>query len=286
ARFRKSLDLRNVKIGGAVDIYGTAFDEDLKADALQVGSNFMVGGDEQNPATLHSLWLNKAKINGDLQVVGVPADGPLMAMAAQIVGSLWLGVPTDQARKEWEKLTGSLVGPATAKFNDVFLIGARADGNVWMNGSYRRIEAAGFHVTGGMSMQESKLLDEVDLHMARIGDNLDLRSAHVGAPIYLSGATIAGDLQLGGGKNSHVWDPQGSLHLRNAHIGNLMDARDGWPQQGQLHVQGFPFGHLGGISGNTGREMRSRGKEFWDGWARLDPDYSPLTYSQLATVFI
>jgi hypothetical protein len=64
-----------------------------------------------------------------------------------------------------------------------------------------------------------------------------------------------------------------------------MDAKDAWPQRGQLHAQGFPFMHLGGISGETGREMRSRGKEFWDEWARLDPDYSPLTYSQLATVF-
>ena len=75
------------------------------------------------------------------------------------------------------------------------------------------------------------------------------------------------------------------LNLRNAHIGNRMDAREAWPAQGQLHLEGFAFGHLGAIDGDTGPQMRDREAKWWDNWARRDPDYSPATYAQLAAAF-
>jgi hypothetical protein len=31
--------------------------------------------------------------------------------------------------------------------------------------------------------------------------------------------------------------------------------------------------------------MRARGMEWWDNWARLDPEYSPAPYTQLAAAF-
>jgi hypothetical protein len=68
-----------------------------------------------------------------------------------------------------------------------------------------------------------------------------------------------------------------------------MDAQDAWPEKyteptkGHLHLDGFTFNHLGGPHGETGREMRKRGMDWWDkNWARLDPDYSPAPYAQLA----
>jgi hypothetical protein len=290
ALFHKSVDLDDTKIGGGIDISGSIFDEDVQANRLQVGGNFSVSGNEKSPASLHALWVFNAKIRGDFSILGVTADGSIVAAETQIGGNLGIGSPTERLIKGAEQVTMAPYTGArsTAKFSNVVLIGAGVEGNVLMNGSYQKVEAAGLRVNGGMHLQEAKLMDEVDLNMARIGDNLDLRSAHVAGPIYLSGATIRGDLQLGGDGELHstVWDSKGELHLRNAHIGNLMDAKDAWPQQGQLHIQGFPFEHLGGISGDTRLEIRHRGKEFWDKWARLDPDYSPLTYSQLAAVFI
>jgi hypothetical protein len=61
-----------------------------------------------------------------------------------------------------------------------------------------------------------------------------------------------------------------------------MDAKDAWPGQGYLHIDGFTFNHLGGFAGETGPEMRKRGMGWWDNWARRDPDYSPTPYAQLA----
>ena len=93
-------------------------------------------------------------------------------------------------------------------------------------------------------------------------------------------------MDLGAPGKPAIWKGKirkpGALTLRNTHIGNLMDAKDAWPAQGHLHLDGFNFNHLGGFAGDTGPEMRARGMDWWDNWARLDPDYSPAPYAQLA----
>jgi hypothetical protein len=63
-----------------------------------------------------------------------------------------------------------------------------------------------------------------------------------------------------------------------------VDAKDAWPaKKGQLHLDGFSFNHLGGFEGETEQKMRDRGMDWWDkNWVRLDPDYSPAPYAQLA----
>jgi hypothetical protein len=61
-----------------------------------------------------------------------------------------------------------------------------------------------------------------------------------------------------------------------------MDTQHAWPAQGHLHLNGFSFNHLGGFKGETGENMRARGLDWWDNWARRDPDYSPAPYAQLA----
>jgi hypothetical protein len=94
-------------------------------------------------------------------------------------------------------------------------------------------------------------------------------------------------LRLGGSYKSAVWTGKngepGTLNLHNTHIGSLVDEKDAWPAQGHLHLEGFSFNHLGGFEGETGEDMRARGMEWWDkNWARLDSDYSPAPYAQLA----
>jgi hypothetical protein len=54
------------------------------------------------------------------------------------------------------------------------------------------------------------------------------------------------------------------------------------PAQGHLNLDGFSFNYLGGFAGDTGPEMRARGMDWWDNWARRDPGYSPAPYAQLA----
>jgi hypothetical protein len=135
-------------------------------------------------------------------------------------------------------------------------------------------------------MREANFAQAVVVNFAHIGGNLDLRGATL-AGLDLSGASITGDLQLGGEYKSTVWTGEkgepGTLNLHNTHIGNLMDAKDAWPAQGHLLLDGFSFNHLGGFEGETGPEMRARRMVWWDkNWARLDTKYSPAPYVQLA----
>jgi hypothetical protein len=53
-------------------------------------------------------------------------------------------------------------------------------------------------------------------------------------------------------------------------------------QPGHLRLDGFIFNHLGGFEGETGPEMHARGMDWWDNWARLDPEYSPTPYTSPA----
>jgi hypothetical protein len=114
-----------------------------------------------------------------------------------------------------------------------------------------------------------------------VGGNLDLRGTTL-TNLDLSGASIAGDVALYGSPWKGNNQQPGVFTLRNAHVGNVMDTKDAWPTPGHLRLDGFSFNHLGGFAGDSGPEMRARGMDWWDKWARLDPEYSPAPYAQLA----
>jgi hypothetical protein len=90
-----------------------------------------------------------------------------------------------------------------------------------------------------------------------------------------------------------IWPQDGKtghLNLRNAHIGNLAEAEKAWPEEpdplsktGPLELDGFTFDHVGGFHRETWREIsNNRTLHWWDTWARLDHNYSPGPYTQLA----
>jgi hypothetical protein len=177
-------------------------------------------------------------------------------------------------------------GQNKASFKDVNLGGAKITGSIDMTGAFfgGTLDAESLQAGSDLSMDDVYCVNETDMIFAHVGGNLDLRGATLPG-LDLSGASIAGDLQLGG-RGSTVWTRQdgepGALTLRNTHIGNLMDAKGAWPAKGHLHLDGFTFNHLGGFEGETGPEMRARGMDWWDNWARRDPNYSPAPYQQLA----
>jgi hypothetical protein len=135
-------------------------------------------------------------------------------------------------------------------------------------------------------MRDAEYADQILMVFAHVGGSLDLRGATL-ASLNLSGAAIVGDLELGEPNHLAIWEGKngepGALNLHNTHIGNLMDTQDAWLEKGHLHLDGFTFNHLGGFAGETGPQMRDRGMEWWDYWARRDLNYSPVPYAQLAT---
>ncbi|MDQ6868968.1 MAG: hypothetical protein M3178_11390 [Pseudomonadota bacterium] len=267
----KDVDLDKAKITGNVDMIGASFDGKLTAYSLQVGGSLYMYSDDQNKASFENVGLRGAKIDGDVDMVGASFDGTLDADSLQVGGSLLL-YPLAQHK---------------SSFKDVTLRGAKITGQIAMSGASfdGTLDAEGLQAGGDLFMRDAHCTQEVDMVFAHVGGALDLRGATL-ADLDLSGASIIGDLRLGGGYKSAVWTGKngeaGALNLRNTHIGNLADAKDAWPDREHLHLDGFNFNHLGGFEGETEPEMRARGMDWWDNWARRDPGYSPAPYAQLA----
>ncbi len=267
----KEVSLNGAKIDGYFDIAGANFDDKLVANGLQVGGDLLMYSDAQNKASFKDVVLNGAKVGGELVMIGASFGGKLNADALQVDGSLFM-------RSE---------GQIKGSFKDVNLNGAKIKELIDMTDASfdGALNAQSLQVGRDLLMRDARYTQPVDMVFAHIGGTLGLSGAIL-AGLNLSGASIVADLQLGEPGTPTVWEGNNgkpaALNLRNAHIGNLMDAENAWPAQAHLHLDGFSFNHLGGFEGETGPKMRARGMEWWDSWARLDPEYSPAPYAQLA----
>ena len=173
---------------------------------------------------------------------------------------------------------------------DVNLNGAKITGTFDVNGASfeGKVNADSLKVGGDLFMRYACHADKGVMAFANVGGNLDLRSASL-ADADFSGASVAGELRLGGQKFPHCRTGSGTppdvLNLRNAKVGNLMVASDALTAPQWLRLDGFSFGRVGGFEGDTEPQQRRRSIKWWDNWARLDPDYSPTPYAQLAAAF-
>jgi uncharacterized protein YjbI with pentapeptide repeats len=250
---------------------GASFDGKLDANALQVGGDLIMYSDNQDKTSFKEVNLNGAKVTRLINMTGASFDGKLDANALQVGGDLFMYSD----------------GQNKASFKEVNLNGAKITGLIDMTGASfgDRLDAEFLKAGADLSMNEARYVNHINMVFANIGGGVDLRGATLRG-LDLSGASITGDLRLGGSHHSTVWKRSSRyppyLSLQNAHIANLTDAKDAWPEKGHLHLDGFSFNHLGGFEGETGPQMRYRGMEWWDDWARRDPDYSPAPYAELA----
>jgi uncharacterized protein YjbI with pentapeptide repeats len=233
-----------------------------------------MNSDHQNKASFKGVDLTGAKVAGSASMSGADFNGVLDADYLQIGGSL--GMAT--------------IPPNKANFSkDVNLNGAKIAGKLDMTGAIfaGRLNADSLTVGGDLYMRQACQAEEGVMVFAHVGGNLDLRGASL-ADADLSGASVAGELRLDG--QDSVLCPKSNgksdlLSLRNAKIGNLMVANDALTATRRLRLDGFSFGRVGGFEGDTETQLRERSMKWWDNWARLDPDYSPTPYTQLAAAF-
>jgi len=265
----KEVNLNNAKMKGSFSANGSSIYGSFNANGLQIDGDFTIAVDDYNPSTFKMVFMNNVKVNGNLNIAGASINGTLFATMLRVGGNLSIAsVPEDL--KEFAQRYGVAVSEprsSQANFKSIILIGSAVEGNLYMYGPVLdgEFSAAALRVGGSMYMRNAQCLGEVDLNMVHIGGNLDLNGATLTAGFDLSSASIGGDLQLGGGYKSAVWQGNNAvLYLRNARIGNLVDATDAWPGPGRLHLDGFPFSHLGGSNGATGQDMRKRGATWWD----------------------
>ena len=265
--------LRGAEIAGNVSLIGNNFDGSLFASLLQVGGSLLMNSEGQNKVSFKHVDLGGAKVAGHLNMSGASFDEVLDAGLLQIGGDLRMASMPPNMMTIFKKDVNLNGATITGKFN---VEGASFEGKLY---------AESLKVGGDLLMSFACHADQGVLVFANIGGNLDLRSASV-ANADLSGASIAGELRLGGQKFPHCRAgsgvPRDVLSLRNAKVGSLMIASDALKAPQRLHLNGFSFGRVGEFEGGTEPQQRRRSTAWWDDWVRLDPDYSPTPYVQLA----
>jgi uncharacterized protein YjbI with pentapeptide repeats len=275
AAFRREVNLSYAKIKGHIDMTAVSVVGKLNAGMLQVDGDLLMQSYDRNKARFNDVSLRNANIKGQMAMFGA-SFGDVDADNVQIGGFLLR--QTD--------------GQNSASFKNVVLHNAKIERGISMEGAYfgGTLDAKSLEVGGDLSMNNVYCVNETFMAFAHVGGNLDLRDATLPG-LDLSGVSVAADLRLGG-RTSTVWTGQHgeprALILRNTHVGNLADAKNAWPEKyadprkGYLQLDGFSFNHLVGLEGETEPQMRDRGMEWWDNWARLDPDYGPAPFAQLA----
>jgi hypothetical protein len=307
AIFAGIVDLQDAKIGGKVSMRGASFDRELKAEAFQVDGRLDMSSYEDHQTQFkEKVTLRSARVGADLRMDGA-SFGDLLDVSSVLVGGFVdMGGLFDNMRKP-------PVEKQHSSFNEVLLDHAKISGVLKMtNATFTgKFSAYGLRVGGFMAMKDTRSEGEFVLAFAKIDNNLDLRDATL-ASIDLSGASIAEELQLASNEKQVHWSAMQSgercdqknppesrsntkpenkadliLNLRNAHVGTLMDTDSAWPPAHKVALDGASFNHLGASEGSTEMEsLHGRGVEWWDKcWARLNPNYSPSPYSQLAAAF-
>jgi hypothetical protein len=264
----KEVSLIGAEVGGQISMLGASFSGPSNAGLLKVRGNLLAPSAGQYKTRFQNVFLVGAEITGNVSLIGDNFEGELFAGLMQIGGSLLMNSD----------------GENKASFKEVVLNGARVAGHISMAGASfdGGLRAYDMQIGADLFMRQAHYGGDVNMEFTRVGGNLDLRGATL-AHLDLSGVSVAGELRLG----STTWAPKeggiGSLHLLNTNVGYLVDTTDAWP--GELHLDGFRFDHLGGSGGQAGLEMRARGMKWWDNWVRLDPQYHPILYEQLAAAF-
>ena len=271
---------------------GTTFEGDLSADSMQV-TTLLMRSTDANKARFKRVSLNSANVTGHVSMEGASFDGDLDAAALQ-VGAHLVMTSTDQHEASFKginlstaKIGGNVEMQGASFDGDLDAIGLQVGAYLFMRStgqhkaSFQGVNLNSAKVAGDVLMDKAVGFQQINMSFIVIGGNLDISGTSL-AELDLSGASIAGDLRLGsfsGSNTPTLWREPGQLNLRNTRIGNLMDAEDAWPTEGYLNIDGFTFARIRDLPG-------VRSVDWWDGWVRRDPVYSPTPYEQLTAALL
>jgi uncharacterized protein YjbI with pentapeptide repeats len=272
----KNVILKNATIDGQIDLEGATLDGTLNGYSLHVGSDLLMQSTDAYVAAFTEVVLSDARIDGQIIMQGTSIGGSLNA------DTLHVGAHISMRSNKY-----------TAVFNAIRFANAQVAGQISIDGAVLTgdMKAAGVQVGSNLYMRNVISPHEINLTFAHVNGNLDTSGSKLGS-LDLSGASVA-TLWLGNVEDPPevtAWQGEknqpGRLNLRNAHVGNLIDAPTAWPDKGYLSLAGFTFNHLGGLE--EPREGSDKGKREpgrWDEWLRRDRTYHPSSYEQLAAAF-
>jgi hypothetical protein len=195
------------------------------------GSTLVQGLDGDRLTTEGAVFLRKAKVDGEILLIGTQIGGDLSCSGAELRAT-GVALSADGAR-----ITGS-VFLRDAKIDDEFrLLGAQIGGDFDCSASELRargdaLRADGARITGGLFLCNAKVDGEICLLGAQIGGNLDCDGAELrakGNALSADGARITGALFLRNGTKV-----TGRMSLTGAQIGAIIDDPACWPPSIEL----------------------------------------------------
>lgn len=280
----ESVALRNAEIDGDIQIIGATVAGPINAGSLHA-HNLLMNSDARNKASFKEVSLVAARIDGAVNMEGADLLGNLTGDGLQAGMLLMNSEPLRKANFSGVELR-------TAKIATNFeIVGANVTGPL-----------DGDHMTVGsnLNLRDGIFHGPLTLVLGHFG-NLDLRSSAF-TDLDLAGSVIVADLLLGrhakevsGTDQPMAWETDchkrpgvrlPGLNLRNTQIGGLQDELDAWPKLNCLHLDGITVSRLGGFTRPNVLDAKSRDPTWWDEhWARLDSDFSPAPYTQLANAF-
>jgi sRNA-binding regulator protein Hfq len=175
------------------------------------------------------------------------------------------------------------------------------DSGQFINKGAKALVATGVNVKGSIYLRNGfRAEGVVHLNNATIGDRLDFRRGELinpgGIALQADGANVGSSIFFRGGFKAegvvdltaaiihlyfmwiNVGSPESvSLCLWSARVGTLYDDVKSWPDEGRLFLHGLVYNE---IDDKAPRDAKKR-----IDWLRLQPDFRPQPYEQLAEVF-
>ncbi len=265
---------KDALIAQSIEVKGPVFlSDDFKAEGRVSLSGAKIGGvldcsdghfsnPEKDALFAQSIEVKASVFLSD----GFEAEGEVTLSGANIGGQLNCS-DSHFSNKEGYALVAQNI---EVKTNIILSNGFKAEGAVDLTAA---------NIKGNLDCTNGNFYNEKDNVLSARGINVDgdiiLDKATFQGEIYLVSARVDGTLSMLQIKESK----QMKLDLQFARIARLKDDEQSWPQQNNLNLDGFIYQKFS-TDNNIPKDSKTRYK-----WLRLQPDFFPQTYEQLAEVF-
>ena len=295
---QKGIQLAQAEIGRDLDCRGGRFLE-LDAVSAKVGHKVDLGNDGEGRTCSSKGKVNFsfAEIGGDLSGCGTEFGGELCAEGMQVSGNVAVrplraaGAVTlggSEIEGDLDLRDGTFCSAVVANRvtvgNNIRLGGVDAHGAVVLTLA---------EIAGDLDGTYGRFRGGLKANRIDVGGNVYFGAAQISGELVLSGTTVGGDLALRNttfdGDNaglkgdslkvslSLVWLPEpesrGSLWLRNAHVGALVDSKASWPDAGRLHIENLVYDGFGDGAPTKAPERIE--------WLRLQDPFREQPYEHL-----
>jgi hypothetical protein len=247
-----ALDLSSARIGSSVELEAARAEGEVRFDNAEIRGDLICRGANFGIAGRHMYVLaftgTSMKVTGDvvfsesnlIDPGNFIANGPIVINRATIGGILDCRLAKVQMDVETQSNSSPVISPASSpEIKALDATAAKIDGDVFI----------GINVNG------------------------DTIGSNAGRTLNFFAASIGGTFEL----SDKVSSSNVILDLRDAKAKILSNAATGWPDPGNLRLQGFVFGELGG--------QASLKPETQIEWLRLQSPFLGQPYEQMAMVF-